>query len=252
MSVLKNRLRAAAVHLTVSLLVASVVAAIVFLVWYPYPYREISSGRQLFFIVVTVDVILGPLVTLSIFDIRKGWPVLRKDLAIVVAVQLLALCYGAWSVYAARPVYLVFEYDRFRVVHAIELEPGAAEAVSKDFPQSIWTGPTVIALRELTEQDRIKYTINNVAGGLELSQQPELWVTYESAKSRVLKVAEPLETLKRRKPALAASLDATVKATGVEAAGLLALPLTGRDEFWTAILDGQSARPVAYLPADPF
>jgi hypothetical protein len=67
---------------------------LVFLVWYPNPYREISGGRELFLILVTVDVILGPLITLSIFNPVKAWKVLRRDLAIVGLIQLAALGYG--------------------------------------------------------------------------------------------------------------------------------------------------------------
>ncbi len=43
-------------------------ALLVFAVWYPYPYREISGGRELFTLVVAVDVVLGPLIT---FVVRK-------------------------------------------------------------------------------------------------------------------------------------------------------------------------------------
>lgn len=252
MSVLKNRLRATSIRLAFSALIACALAGVIFLVWYPYPYREISGGRQLFFIVVAVDVILGPLITLLIFDLRKGWPVLRKDLAMVVAVQLLALCYGIWTVHAARPVHLVFEYDRFRVIHAADIDPGVADSIARDFPQSARSGPTLVALRELTEQDRAKYTVQNVTGVLELSQQPELWVSYDSARRRVLKAAEPVESLKRRKPEHATTIDTEIQATGLNVAGLVALPLAGRDEFWTVILDGRTAEPVIYLKVDPF
>jgi hypothetical protein len=50
-----------------------VAAALVFGVWYPYPYREISGGRELFLIVVTVDVIWGHCITLAVFNRTKPW-----------------------------------------------------------------------------------------------------------------------------------------------------------------------------------
>ncbi len=62
----KDRLRASAIHFSLSLVVAALSAVLVFGLWYPYPYREISGGRELFLLVVTVDVILGPLITLAI------------------------------------------------------------------------------------------------------------------------------------------------------------------------------------------
>ena len=63
----KNRLRASSIHLGISLLIAALAALLVFGLWYPYPYREISGGRDLFFLVVAVDVAMGPLITLAIF-----------------------------------------------------------------------------------------------------------------------------------------------------------------------------------------
>jgi len=51
----------------------------------------------LFLIVVTVDVILGPLITLAVFNGVKPWTELRRDLAMVGVLQLAALGYGLWS-----------------------------------------------------------------------------------------------------------------------------------------------------------
>ena len=56
------RLKASGIHFGISLTIALMAALLVFVVWYPYPYREISGGRELFFIVVTVDVILARII----------------------------------------------------------------------------------------------------------------------------------------------------------------------------------------------
>ena len=67
----KLRLRASAIHLAISLSIATLAAWLVFGWWYPYPYRERSGGRELFTLVVAVDVVLGPLITLVIFNTTK-------------------------------------------------------------------------------------------------------------------------------------------------------------------------------------
>ena len=56
----KDRALAAFAHLGLSLAVAALAAALVFFVWYPYPYNEVSGGRELFFLVVAVDVVAVP------------------------------------------------------------------------------------------------------------------------------------------------------------------------------------------------
>lgn len=47
-------------------------ATLVFAVWYPYPYREISGGRSLFEMVVAIDVVMGPLLTLDRLHPKTG------------------------------------------------------------------------------------------------------------------------------------------------------------------------------------
>ena len=89
--------------------------------WYPGAYRLMAGGRELFVLVTTVDVVLGPLLTFAVFNLKKGWPHLRRDLAVIGVIQLAALGYGLHTVYEARPVAMVFEVDRFRVIIAADV-----------------------------------------------------------------------------------------------------------------------------------
>ena len=153
MSMLNNpafwhgRLKAAGVHLAISLAVAALAALLVFFVWYPYPYREISGGRELFLLVVVVDVIMGPLMTLAVFNLKKPRKELRRDLAVIGLLQLAALVYGLWTVAIARPVHLVFEIDRFRVVHAVDVESALLKRATPELQQLPLMGPTLLSVR---------------------------------------------------------------------------------------------------------
>ncbi|HFB0979533.1 TPA: fimb protein, partial [Neisseria gonorrhoeae] len=57
-------LKSAGWHLLISLLVAGLAALLVFKVWYPYPYAELTGGLSLYQLVVAVDIVCGPLLTL--------------------------------------------------------------------------------------------------------------------------------------------------------------------------------------------
>ena len=127
----RPRLRAATLHLSLSVLVAVASALLVFALWYPYPYRDISGGRELFQLVVSVDIVLGPLLTLAVFNRAKPSRELRRDLAVIVLLQFAGLAYGLWTVHLARPVHMVFEYDRFRVVHQVEIPVELADKVPR-------------------------------------------------------------------------------------------------------------------------
>ena len=248
----KVRPQACAVHFCISAAIAVAAALFVFIAWYPYPYREISGGRELFLILVTVDVILGPLITLSIFNRAKPRPVLRRDLAFVGLVQLIALGYGMWTVFVARPVHLVFEYDRFRVAHAIEVPTELlvqAPAQLRDLPLF---GPTVLALRPFRNADEKFDTTMAALQGLPLSARPDLWQPYADARSQVLEAAKPALLLKKRFPARVADIDEAIKRTGHAPDAVLYLPLVGRKAFWTVLLDASTADVIGFLPLDSF
>src|SRR4051812_41758107 len=91
---LLHRCRAAGVHLLISTAIAAVAAVLVFGLWYPGFYRRVAGGRELFLLVISIDVVLGPLLTFTVFNWAKGWKHLRRDLAVIGAIQLAALIYG--------------------------------------------------------------------------------------------------------------------------------------------------------------
>jgi len=248
----KDRLRASGIHLGISLCLAGLAALLVFAVWYPYPYREISGGRALFSLVVTVDVILGPLITLTVFNRAKPRAELRRDLALVGLIQLAALGYGLWSVAVARPVHLVFEYDRFRVVHAVDVPPELLSRVPPDVEALPWHGPTLLALRPFRDSNEQAQATLAALDGLPLSARPDLWQSYPLARQQVLAAARPVTQLQQRFAARAAEIDAVLARSGRVPAQAVYLPMVGRQSFWTVFLDPVTAHVLAFMPLDSF
>lgn len=247
-----ERLRAAGIHLGISLAIALLAALLVFALWYPYPYREISGGRELFFIVVAVDVVLGPLITLAVFDRRKSKRELFMDLSLVGLVQLAALGYGLWTVAMARPVHLVFEFDRFRVVHRIDVPDELLSQAPRNLGDLPLTGPTLLAVRPFKNpKEQLDATLVALRG-LSLSFRPDLWEDYSTAKPRVLEAARAVSQLKSRFPARAAEIDAALAKASLAPGAALYLPMVGRKTFWTAFLDPATAEVVAFVPLDSF
>lgn len=252
----RGRLKAAGMHLVISLLIAAVAALLVFFVWYPYPYREISGGRELFFLVVAVDVILGPLMTLAVFNLGKPRTELRRDIAIIALLQLAALAYGLWTVSVARPVHLAFEIDRFRVVHAIEVPEELLPKAPPELQQLPLTGPSLLSVREFkNSNESFEATMAALQGGISLGARPDLWQSYALAKPQVLARMKPLSELKNRFPAQAAAIDAALASArkpqdATSAVGYI--PMVGRSTFWTVLLDANTAEVIAFVPIDSF
>ena len=252
MNKVKDRLGASGIHLGISLCVAVFAAALVFGLWYPYPYGEISGGRELFFLVVAVDVIMGPLITLAIFNRAKPRRELLIDFTVVGLLQLAALGYGLWTVFAARPVHLVFEYSRMTVVHAIDVDADLLAKAPTSLQKLPVTGPTVIALRPFKNPEEQFDATMAAFEGFPLAARSDLWQAYEPVRADVLKEAKPVAELRVRFSNQAAEIDRAIAATGKPVTDLRYLPLLSRKTAWTVLLDATTAEPLGYLPLDSF
>ena len=248
----KPRLRAAGIHLLISLIVATLAAALVFGLWYPYPYRELSGGRTLFFMVVGIDVVLGPLITLLIFNSKKTRRHLAADLSVVGALQLAALCYGLWTAFEARPVHMVFEYQKMVVVHAVDIDPATLKQAPVELQKLPRNGPTLLSLRPFVNADEEYDSTTMAINGIAQSAQPALWQAYDLAHEAILQRAQTLAQLKARFPEQVQAIAEAAAATDMQADNLRALPLLSRKKAWTVLLDAQTAQPVGYIALDSF
>lgn len=252
MSVWKSKLRAFGIHMAVSALVAALSALVVFRLWYPSPLEALSGGRNLYVLVLVVDVVLGPLMTLAVFDTKKSRRELLADLIVIACLQMAALAYGLHTVVAARPVHVVFEYDRFRVLHASDIPEELVKTAPRDIDTFPLTGPTWISLRPLTAAEKFDYTIQAL-NGVAVSAVPRLWQPYDEGRERILAAARPAKFLLTRFPDQAGKIQTSVNKTGYLVEQLTTLPLLGRSgKAWTALLDARTAKPVGFLDIDSF
>lgn len=248
---LRERLQAAGWHLLGSLAVAAMAAALVFWLWYPGPYRNLAGGRELFFLVVAVDVALGPLLTFAVFDRAKGWPHLRRDLAVIVALQLSALAYGLYTVHAARPVALVFELDRFRVIAAAEVYQPELPKAREELRRLPLTGPWALAVRESRSgEERNDSLFMAVSQGVDTSQRPIFWLPYGEMQSVAASKSRPLADLLSRYPDAAAGIRDELKSKGADPATARWLPVIARGD-WVALLTPKGDV-VGFAPLDGF
>lgn len=246
-----ERLKAAGIHLGLSLAVALLAAGLVFGLWYPMPFREISGGRELFLLIVAVDVVIGPVITLAVFDRRKPWRELRRDLAVVGLLQLAALGYGLHTVFEARPVVLALEGSRLRVVRAIDLPPeqlAKAPAELREMP--LWSR-RVVATRP-PKVEEVFEAVQLGMAGVDLGMRPDFWLPDSATADEIRRAAKPLDELRKRYPARAAELDRHVEATGRPAGQIRYLPLLSRRTDFVALIDANSAEVVGHAPFDGF
>lgn len=246
------RLRWAGIHLTISLLIAVLTAALVFLIWFPHPYRELAGGVKLFLIIVVVDVILGPAATLIVANPKKSLRELRLDVAFIGVLQIAALAYGLWTLAQARPVYMAFEVSRFRVIHAVDVDPQLLARAPEQWRELPLGRPQLVAVRPFRSAQEQSDAVFAELGGLSLGARPDFWMPYTDAVAAVKAEARPLTELLQRRPEARREAEAMAKRLGRPVDGLLYLPVAGRHLFWTALIDPETGMPLDYLPVDPY
>lgn len=245
--------RAAALHLAASALVAALAAALVFGVWYPYPYRELAGGVQLLLVVVGVDLVCGPLLTWVIFNPAKPRRELMTDIGLVVLIQLVALAYGLYSVAMARPIYAVYEVDRFQVVSMADVQPGALHPEQGGLHRVPWTGPKIIGVRDPKDGQENIASLDLSLQGLEPSARPDWWQSYEQTKSKVLSRAQAVSVLRAKQPGKAALIDQAIVESGRLEAELRWVPMTSFKVMdWVAFVDAKTAEVLAFAHVDGF
>lgn len=248
----KNRLRASLIHFAISLFFSVLAALLVFGIWYPYPYRDISGGRELFLLVMTVDVVMGPIMTMVIFNHSKSYRHLFLDFIIIGFFQVAALSYGLWSVFSARPVHLVFEYYRVAVVHAADVDPSTLIQAPPLLQSLPLNGPTLLSLRSFKDGNEEFDSTMAAMGGVPQAAQPALWQSWDAARVDILKASRPAIGLKQHFAEQASQIDEAIVATGRPANHLRYLPLLARKRAWTVLIDAQTTAPVGFLPLDSF
>ena len=136
----KNRWQAFFSHLLISAILFSVLVWVIVGLWYPGVFVDMGGWAGIK-IVAGVDLVLGPLLTLIIYN--KNKKEIKWDLAIIACIQSACLAYGMWMVYQERPLLQVFTDDSLYVLTAgdMRLYGLGVDIVDEyvgDFPKKIY------------------------------------------------------------------------------------------------------------------
>lgn len=247
-----DRFKAAALHAVLSLSLGSLVLLLVFGFWYPAPLDTVSGVGRVLILVLTVDIVLGPLLTLAVFDRRKKS--LRLDLTIIAILQLTALGYGLLAVEAGRPLYLVFVKDRFEVVARADLDQdGNAHLKALDALAPSWIGPTLVAATQpvsLAERERILF--ESVTGGKDLHHYPKLYRAFDSQQDAARSVALDLDLLRKLNQDRHDAIQRSVVRAGLPASKVAYLPVKGQKSDAAMLIERDSGKPLGLIDATPW
>ena len=248
-SVVMSRWQASGLHLLISATIAAAVVTLMLAVWYPPPLFEAAGGNGLLVILVAVDVVLGPLLTLIVF--KAGKRGMKLDLAIIGLVQIAALVYGAYVVALARPAFIVFVKDRFELATAVELQPEElAAAKLPQFRALPWAGPVLVAADMPTDPAEREKIVTLALSGLDLQHFPRYYVPYAERRKEVLAKAETVARMRKTEPAAAKVIDEYLAGAAIQESAVRVLLLRTRFAWIAVLVDPVSAEPLKMLLAE--
>jgi hypothetical protein len=243
-----SKLRAFLIHLAISATVVGIVFATIFFFWYPDPYFRISGADDIVRVLIGVDLVLGPVLTLVLF--KSGKPRLLFDLSVIAVIQLSALIYGTNVIFQERPYFVVFAVDRFVVVPKKEVDLSRINyPVLKVKP---WRGP-ILAVASLPEdnKEREKLMFEVLAGGPDIERRAEFWSPYGDKIDQVMARAEALTSIVLRSDEARRQI-ASLRARHENADELLYLPIISNVNVYSMIFDPNTKETVEIIAVDPW
>lgn len=172
----KDRLYAFTIHLFLSALLIAILLAAVMFSWFPNQliYAGGITGLK---IIISVDLILGPLLTFLVFN--KAKKSLKFDLGFIAVLQLSCMAAGVWLMHKERPLAQVVADDGIHIISQSDFdffdvtlpkhEGGIRpEFIFMDLPEDWSQLPALKAATELVEEKPFTFrqdlyvNINNV------------------------------------------------------------------------------------------
>lgn len=190
----KVKLKATLWHMLLSLVIFTFIIAMFYCGSYAAPLAQAVGFWSIALLILLTVIVIGPCITFLVYRPNKSS--LKFDLSFLVILQLAALGWGVFSLYDARPVWIVHSVDRFELIQNNDLY--IAETIPK---QNEFTTPpqffAQVAAIELSKDNtqRQEDLSNAIFSGLTLSMQPSRYVSYQQVQTVALRNAHSLQEL---------------------------------------------------------
>jgi hypothetical protein len=250
---MKFRLKAFGWHLLGSALVLGIVVGGLYLGWYRWPGWYLADATQVTRVMIGVDLVVGPLLTMVVAGPRKPMRTLARDVSMIAAVQLIALGYGSVSLWNGRPLYYAFSEDVLQLVQAYDISSEqAALGIQKSpglaphwysLPRWIWAPlPSDSAQSE-------KIVSAAISGGDDVISMPQYYKSWEEGLPSLRKQLKKFDDQKYFGGNDKKILRQRMQEAGLPTDQLNTLAFTGRAHPLMAVFDPRSLKLIAILSA---
>jgi hypothetical protein len=251
---MKSRLQAFGLHFAASATALLLVLGTLYLGWYRWPGWYLTGVLHVLPIVVGVDVVLGPLLTLVIANPKKSRRELTRDIGCIVAVQLVALGYGATTLWNGRPLYYTFSERELSVTQGIDLQPQEIALARRSNPNFAphWYSRPRWVWAPLPKDEKASRTIveSAVHGGFDVTAMPRYFKPWQEGLPELRERLTHIDGLSYYSLARQKILRERLKEHGFDPEASDVLPMTGHGAPLLAVFDLKTLEIKALLRAD--
>jgi len=243
------RLKAFGLHLLASMCVISVFLMFVFLIWYPEPYYKIYGVWGAIKIVVGVDLFIGPLLTLVVFDEAKKASVLARDLLVIVLLQASAFIWGVHVTYSVRPSFNVFHEGTFYLFSKQDVD--IDRMVSKELVPAFWQAATKVYVKPPKDKEEYNHIYAHL---IDADERPDVMYLTErylpliEIQKKVIDSAIDINNALKQ-PEKKSLINAFLMAKGKVISECLFYSVKGVNAHVTIVIDKVSGETIGYIDA---
>ena len=244
----KNKLKASIIHLLLSIVLVSLITASIIYFWYPTEYLGITNFKGIALLIISIDLVLGPLLTFVVFNPEKKS--LRFDLAVVVAIQLSALAYGVNALYQTHPLFITYNHGSFNLIHANEVTPENAKY--DEFKVSKLASPQMAFAKMPDDPEKRTEIMMGVdlKGEPDIDKRTEYYEPYEKHLDTILEASLDAAKIFSEKNINTSSKAFLKKYKNID--DFVFLPLKGSSDNAIIVLDKKTAKPITTINTNPW
>jgi hypothetical protein len=251
---MKSRLKIFGWHFSTSAGVLLLVLGILFFGWYRWPGWYLTGVLHVLPITVGVDLVLGPLMTLIIANPNKTARMLARDIACIAVVQLVALSYGAVTLWHGRPLYYTFSVKELSLTQGIDMEPAQITLARQDNPEFApqWYSRPRWVWAPLPQEQKTSDAIveSAISGGTDVTAMPRYFKPWTQGLAQLRSQLRKAGDLSYFSKTQRAVLKKRLQESGFDPDAADTLPMTGHGVPLLAVFDLQTLRIKALLRAD--
>ena len=243
---LRARFQACALHFFVCLLLALCITLPLVFWLYPAPFFRAAGGLHLIGFILTIDIVIGPVLTFLVFDRAKKS--LKKDLALIGFLQISALLYGLYATALSRPVFMTYVVDRYEMVSAADVDPEEFLKAPSDLKMPPWGHPEIAYAQRPDDADARSLIMFSAVNGVDINRMFRYYKPAKLAVPEILKRAKPIADLKQFNQSESVNNYLSVYSTR----NISYVPVQGKKQDLVALVDSKTGDLIEVVDLRPW